>query len=134
MTTETTNGEARTKYPWEKWLKGSSPKKPTTIVFGKDVPLEKKPLVLVTQLHQWGLHYGLWVFTSVAHDKSKLLVYGVPIRKGKERPPSVFPSPKKGTHHASKNVMAKKKAAGKKASKSTKKSAKKGTKKAAAAA
>ena len=125
-----TDNRTRPKFPWEKWLTESSPDKPVTITFGKDVPSTKTPAVLTAQLHQWAAELSIWAYTSVSHDKKTMQVYGIPIRKGQERPLTAFPSPKKGTHQ-----MAKKKAAPKKAAKSAKKaSAKKAAKKSEATA
>jgi len=93
---------SRKKYPWDKWIK-SPPTRPTKLVFGKDIPAEKKPTVLTTQLHQWGSALGYWVYTSVDHDKTYILVYGVRIVEGKTRPESKFSSPKKGTRHGAKS-------------------------------
>lgn len=129
MTTTTKHATKKTnryKFPWDKWLKETKPTKPATIVFGKDVPASKKPAVLVAQLHQWAEEFKVWAYTSVAHDKKTIQVYGVPQAEGKERPDSVFPSPKKGI------AVAKKKAAPKKA-KPAKSSKKKASKKVGAA-
>lgn len=120
MTISTKTKRPRRQYPWKDWLKGT-PSKPLTLTFGKEVPADKKPSVLVAQLHEWGKALKIWVYTSVDHDKKFLRVYGVPEREGQERPQSIFPSPKIGTQH-----MAKKKAAKKADTKSAKKAPKKG--------
>lgn len=125
---------SRKKFPWDKWLQARTAAKATKLIFGKHIPADKKPMVLTTQLHQWGDAFGLWVYTSVDHQRKFMLVYGVPKVEGKERPESEFPSPKKGTHHSASNgtPVAKKKATAKAApAKAPKKSPKKAAKKAA---
>lgn len=94
-TIEKSTGPVRKcKFPWADWLKGTS-ENPVVLTFGKDVPADKTPAVLTTQLHQWAKIHKLWAFTSVAADKKTLSIYTEPIKKGqKKRPDTLFPYPK----------------------------------------
>lgn len=91
---KSTGPTRKCKFPWADWLKGTF-ESPVVLTFGKDVPADKKPAVLTTQLHQWAKIYKLWAYTSVAADKKTISIYTVPVKKNqKQRPESQFPYPK----------------------------------------
>lgn len=85
----------RCKFPWKDWLVGATFEKPTVLTFGKEIPKDKSPQVLTTQIHQWAKIYKLWAYTSVNTAKTTISIYTVKRGKNK-RPDTLFPYPSKG--------------------------------------